>query len=123
VNTETTEHAKGWVFYDAECAICRRWADRSHDTLVRHGFHLVPLQSPLAALRLGIRPGAVVTEMKVGTPCGEILDGGDAMVYLARLFWWGFPLHIFGKLPMTRHFLCRVYEWFAQRRHCLKGGA
>ena len=52
-----TEKEKGWVFYDADCAICTGWAERLHGLLARRGLHPVPLQSAWALQKLGVPGG------------------------------------------------------------------
>jgi len=110
------------VFYDGECAICRAWALRFEPRLKRHNMGLAPLQNPWVSKRLGLRPGAALLELKILTPDGKIVGGAEAMVYLARLVWWGWPLRLLWRVPVCQPLLERVYAWFAERRHCRKGG-
>jgi len=58
VNTETTEikSKRGWIFYDAQCPFCLRGRTVWGRIFDRRGFEWVPLQSPGAAERLGLRP-------------------------------------------------------------------
>jgi predicted DCC family thiol-disulfide oxidoreductase YuxK len=122
VNTEITERIKEWLFYDAECAICRGWVQRLRKRLHRQGIGVAPLQAEWVGERLGLAPGELPEEMKLLTSTGEIFGGADAILYLARYFWWGWGLRVVAHLPGARFVLRRAYAWLARHRYCLKGG-
>jgi predicted DCC family thiol-disulfide oxidoreductase YuxK len=122
VNTEITEEYKEWVFYDADCAICTGFARRFQKQLHHRGIGLAPLQAQSVRERLGWGKDEPLTEMKFLTERGEISGGADAIIYLARYFWWGWGLRLMAHLPGARFVLRRAYAWFARRRHCAKGG-
>lgn len=116
-----TEGIKGWVFYDGECAFCRRWVDRGYGTLVRHGFHMVSLQAPWARSRLGMKEGEPLTEMRMLTADGHIYGGADVVVQVARRIWWAWPFYIFAQLPGIKPAMRTIYWRIAANRHCLAG--
>jgi predicted DCC family thiol-disulfide oxidoreductase YuxK len=133
VNTEKTETIQGWVFYDADCRFCRGWADRAHDLLLRHGYHLAPLQAKWVQTRLNPTPGdpsvaenvsfqpplPFLSEMKLLTADGRILGGADALIRLSRVIWWAWPIFIFAQIPGVKPVMRTVYRSLARNRHCL----
>ena len=119
MNTDITENIKGWLFYDAECALCRGWTNRWHGRLVRRGFHPVPLQAAWAAARLGLSGNGPLTEMRLLTPEGRIYGGADALVQITRSIWWAWPLWAAAQIPGVKPLLRIGYQWVAKRRHCL----
>jgi hypothetical protein len=86
--------------------------------LKRSGFRIAPLQTPWVARRLG---NSVIDEMKVLTREGETVGGADALIYLAGLNWWSWPVWAAGKIPVLRRLFRRGYRWFAARRSCVSG--
>jgi predicted DCC family thiol-disulfide oxidoreductase YuxK len=74
----------------------------------------------ICSLGAGVRDE--LTEMKLRTASGEILGGADALIYLAKYFWWGRGLRLVARVPGVKFVLRRAYAGFAKRRHCLKGG-
>ncbi|HEX4647093.1 MAG TPA: DUF393 domain-containing protein [Verrucomicrobiae bacterium] len=116
MNTEITENVKGWLFYDAECALCRGWAGRWHDRLVERGFHPVPLQAVWAKARLGLSDTGPLTEMRLLTPEGKIYGGADALVRITRSLWWAWPFWVVAQIPGVKPLLRIGYRWLAERR-------
>jgi predicted DCC family thiol-disulfide oxidoreductase YuxK len=123
VNTEMTEYGRGWVFYDAECPFCRRWADRGHDVLSRRGLHLAPLQSEWVRIRLGLNEAEPPTEMKLLLTDGRLFGGADALIQIARFIWWAWPFYLLAQLPGVRPMLRVVYRYIAGNRYCLRTDA
>lgn len=121
MNTEMTEYVKGWVFYDAECPFCRRWADRGHDMLSRRGLHLAPLQSAWVRIRLGMKEGEPLTEMKLLLAGGRVFGGADALIQIARFIWWAWPFYLLAQSPGVKPSLRVIYRNIAQNRQCLAG--
>ncbi len=121
--TDITEYidvtgCRGWVLYDAECPLCVGLAARFQGLLERRGFSLAPLQSPWVREHQGLRPDAVLTEMRILTGQQKVLGGADAVVYLARTVWWAWPLVLVSRIPLMMPVLRRAYRWVARRRHC-----
>jgi predicted DCC family thiol-disulfide oxidoreductase YuxK len=123
VTTEITEvkNARGWVLFDAQCLLCTRLARRFEPLLRKHGFALVPLQTPWVRERLAKCGGELLSEMRLLTPHGNIYGGADALIALAQQIWWARPLYWFARLPLVRAALRKVYVWVARRRSCLGG--
>lgn len=124
--TETTEWKygkppSGWIFYDGDCAICTGLAARFGAPLRRAGFALVAFQHPWAAARLGLQTGEVPNAARVVTKGGATFEGADAMLLLARRFWWARPLTWLGRWRPATLAMRRAYAWFAARRHCIGG--
>ena len=119
MNTEIPETLKGWVLYDGECALCRRWVDRSYAMLLRHGLHCALLQAPWVQTKLGLDRQDLLTEMRLLTPAGRLFGGADALIQITRSIWWVWPFHVMAQIPGIKP-LCRaLYRWMARNRHCL----
>jgi len=113
--------ARGWVFYDADCAFCVRGAMRCGGFFARHGFHWLPLQTPGTTERLKVDKAALREEMKLLLADGCVVGGVDAWVILCRAVWWLWPLGFFLALPGIHWFAGCVYRWIARHRHCFGG--
>jgi len=109
---------KGWVAYDAACALCVRWARRSEPWLTARGFGLVPLQAEWVRRRLALPEAELLSEMRLLLPDGAVLGGADAVVRLAREIWWAWPLWLAAQIPGAMPLLRRLYAAVAARRHC-----
>jgi predicted DCC family thiol-disulfide oxidoreductase YuxK len=108
----------GWVLYDGECALCRRWVDRFHALLLRHGLHCAPLQASWVRAKLG--PGEeLLTEMRLLTPAGRVFGGADALIKITRSIWWAWPFYVAAQLPGVKLSCRAIYRWLARNRHCL----
>lgn len=123
MNTETTgnNEAHGWVFYDADCALCTRSAARANGLLARLGFRLLPLQTPGTAERLGVTPKDLLARMHLLTADGRSFAGADALVEIARQVRWARPFVAATRLPAVLPLLRRGYDWIAANRHCIGG--
>jgi predicted DCC family thiol-disulfide oxidoreductase YuxK len=127
VNTEITDvkdgGKRGWVFFDADCALCIRWAERLRHRLERAGFELAPLQSSIARAKLG--PGNstddLLAEMRVATPDGVVRGGADAVLYLAENIGGGIAIRFLRNVPGTRPTLRALYRHIARTRTCRAG--
>jgi predicted DCC family thiol-disulfide oxidoreductase YuxK len=112
---------RGWVFYDAECALCVHAAARAQRLLERHGFYLLPLQTAGTAERLGVTAEALLARMHLLTADGRRFAGADAFVEIGRLLWWARPIVAAARLPAVLPLLRRCYDWIAAHRHCFGG--
>ena len=112
----------GWAFYDAKCGICSSSAMRYRKFFQRQGFEIEAFQSPGVREKLGLSPDAPFTQMWLLTPEGKAIGGGDALIYLSRKIWWGYPFYLFSLLPGGRRLICAIYRWGAARRHGLHFG-
>jgi alginate O-acetyltransferase complex protein AlgI len=110
---------RNWVCYDAECALCVRWAGRFRRLLERRGFTLLPLQSAAVRGILQVPESELFAEMRVITGDGRVLGGADALIYLGRVFWR--PLFGFTLIPGVKPLLRMAYRFLARRRNCGDG--
>jgi lipase maturation factor 1 len=127
VNSEITKlndasWLQGWVLYDGDCALCRRWIRRFEGTLTLRGFDVAPLQAPWVSECLDLPEDELLARMRVLTREGRDLAGADALVFIARTIWWAWPLYAVSGLPGVLKVLRRVYDYVARHRHC-RGGS
>jgi predicted DCC family thiol-disulfide oxidoreductase YuxK len=121
VNTEIKEIIRGWVFYDAHCPFCTRWACRADELLARRGWHLAPLQAEWVRLRLGLKDAEPLLEMKLLTADGRIFGGADAIIHVVRSIWWAWPLFALAQFPGITPLLRTIYRRVANNRFCFGG--
>ena len=103
-------HARGWLFFDAECRFCTRIARWLLPILQRRGLAVAPLQDPRVSALLGLTKAELLREMRLLLSDGAQYGGADAAIALAREIWWAAPLHcasglaICSRIPATRTF-------------------
>lgn len=115
-------HARGWLFYDAECGFCTRLAEWLAPILARRGIALAPLQDPRVAALLGLSREELMREMRLVLDDGSACGGAAAMVELARMIWWAAPLVWFARVPGAMRVLDAAYRWVAAHRKCAAAG-
>ena len=111
-------HARGWLFFDAECKFCTRIARRLAPILERRGLALAPLQDPRVGALLGLSRQELLREMRFLLSDGTQFGGADAAVALAREIWWARPRVWLSKMPGMIELLRHAYRWNAARRSC-----
>jgi predicted DCC family thiol-disulfide oxidoreductase YuxK len=111
-------HARGWLFFDAQCGFCSRIARWLAPILRRRGLALAPLQDPRVSELLGIARDELLREMRFLLSDGTQYGGADAAVALAGEIWWARPLVWLAKLPGMMKLLRSGYRWIAARRSC-----
>jgi predicted DCC family thiol-disulfide oxidoreductase YuxK len=111
-------HARGWLFWDAECKFCTRIARWLAPIMERRGMALAPLQDPRVAELLGLPHGDLMKEMQFLLSDGSRYGGADAAVELAREIWWAAPLVWVSKIPGMMEILRKGYRWIAAQRKC-----
>jgi len=111
-------HARGWLFFDAECGFCTRFARRVAPILKRRGLAVAPLQDPRVGALLGMSREELLRELRFLLADGTQYGGADAMIAVAREIWWGQPLVWFAKIPGMRDLLHAGYRWVAGQRSC-----
>lgn len=118
--TEITDKEKlnGWVLYDGDCRLCTGMARRFHDLLARRHFKLLPLQTPWVKRRLALPEAELLVEMRFLRPDGKFFGGADALLEIARYFWWAWPLRQVGRIPAMKQILRAGYRWVARNRDC-----
>jgi predicted DCC family thiol-disulfide oxidoreductase YuxK len=111
-------HARGWLFFDAECKFCTRIARWLSPIMERRGMALAALQDPRVAELLGLPHDDLMKEMQFLLSDGRRFGGADAAVELAREIWWAAPLVWVSKIPGAMEILRKGYRWIAARRKC-----
>ncbi|HEY2351404.1 MAG TPA: DCC1-like thiol-disulfide oxidoreductase family protein [Candidatus Acidoferrum sp.] len=111
-------HARGWLFFDADCAFCTKIVRTLAGSLQKRGFALAPLQDPRVGALLGLSPTELLLEMRLLLSDGRQFGGADAAAALAREIWWARPLAWLCSLPGVMGLLRAGYRWIAARRKC-----
>ena len=115
------------AYYDDQCGLCTGWVRCFAPALERRGVSFVPMSTPAAAARLGLRPGEMPGEMKVVRPDGRLLGGRAAVAWLAREVWWLRALAVVSDWPGFRPLADATYRGVARNRRrlncaCTAGG-
>lgn len=113
-----SRHARGWLFFDADCAFCVKIVRAVATTLQKRGFALAPLQDPRVGSLLGLSQSELLLEMRLLLSNRQQTGGADAAVALAHEIWWARPLVWLSRLPGMMQFLRRAYRWIAAHRKC-----
>jgi len=111
-------HARGFLFYDAECDFCIKLARWVAPILKRRGIALAPLQDPRVAALLGLPPSELLRELRLVISGRGQYGGADAVVAAAREIWWARPVVWVSNLPGGMDRLRNLYRWIAQQRKC-----
>ena len=111
-------HARGWLFYDAECDFCMRIVKFGVRPMRRRQLGLAPLQDPRVVSLLGISADELLLAVRYLAPDGAQYSGADALVELSREFWWGRPLIWMSRVPGFMQVLHASYRWVARHRKC-----
>ena len=111
-------HARGWLFFDAECGFCTRIARWVAPILGRRGMAVAPLQDPRVGALLGLSRAELLREIRLLLANGEQYGGADACVALAREIWWARPVAWMAEIPGMMRILRGWYERIAMRRSC-----
>ena len=111
-------HARGWLFFDAECAFCTRIARWLAPILERRGLAVAPLQDPRVGALLGMTREELLREIRLLLSDGRQFGGADAAVALAREIWWARPLVWFSKIPGGMGAMRTWYRSIAMHRSC-----
>jgi len=122
LTSEMTEskgrHARGWLFFDAECEFCTRMARWLMEPMKRRGLAATPLQDPRVAPLLGLSPGELKRAIRFVLSDGKQYLGAEAVLAVVREVWWSPPLEFLFRVPGALHVTRIVYRWVARRRSC-----
>jgi len=111
-------HARGWLFFDADCGFCTRFARRVAPVLKRRGLAVAPLQDPRVGALLGMSREELLRELRFLLSDGTQYGGADAVLAVAREISWGQPLVWFSKVPGMKEVMRAGYRWIAGQRSC-----
>jgi len=111
-------HARGWLFFDAECGFCTRIARWLAPILQRRRLGVAPLQDARVGALLGLPAADLIREMRVLLGDGRQYGGADACVALAREIGWARPLVWVARIPGMMKWLRWAYRLIAERRSC-----
>ena len=111
-------HAKGWLFFDADCDFCTRSARWIAPILGRRGMAVAPLQDPRVGALLGMNRELLLRELRFLLSDGKQYGGAAAVLAVAREIWWALPLVWFAKIPGAMKLLHSGYRWVAEQRSC-----
>ncbi len=106
----TETKINGELFYDATCQFCTDGATTLRPWLAKRDIITVPFEN-----------GAAEAEMKLAWHDGRVFGGAEAAIFLARLFWFTWPLAMIAMLPGFRQLTHAGYRWVARNRTCLNG--
>ena len=113
-----SRHARGWLFYDAECKFCVRFARWTAPILERRGMAVAALQDPRVGALLGLSRQELLRELRFLAEDGAQHGGAEALLALAREIGWLRPLVWLARIPGALPILHSGYAWFAARRGC-----
>ena len=113
-----SRHARGWLFYDAECKFCTRLARWLIRPLHKRGMAVAPLQDPRVAALLGLSREELLRAIRLVMSDGQRYAGAEVLVALACELWWLRPLAWIAKVPRGSSFLRWMYDGVARRRKC-----
>ncbi|MBZ5548865.1 MAG: DUF393 domain-containing protein [Acidobacteriia bacterium] len=111
-------HARGWLFFDAECAFCTGIARWLVGPMKRRGLAVAPLQDPRVGTLLGLSPEELLRAIRLVLTDGTHYVGAGAVLAVAGELWWAQPLVWVAKLPGMMSVTRAGYRWVAQRRRC-----
>jgi predicted DCC family thiol-disulfide oxidoreductase YuxK len=117
-DSKSSRHARGWLFFDADCKFCTKIARAIAPILERRGLALAPLQDPRVAPLLGLSHENLMREIHLLMSDGRQYGGADAVIELARQIWWAKPLVWLTILPCMRNALRSSYRTIAANRSC-----
>jgi predicted DCC family thiol-disulfide oxidoreductase YuxK len=111
-------HARGWLFYDAECDFCTRIAKCVARPMRGQQLGVAPLQDPRVISLLGVSADELLLAVRYLAPDGRQYSGAEALVQLAHEFWWARLLVWLAAIPGFMGILHSAYDWVARHRQC-----
>jgi len=110
---------RGWLMFDAACTFCTRAAKRIQPSLARWGIGVIPLQTDWVRSLLAERNEPLLKEIRFLNAKGDLTGGAEALVEVAKKFWWAQPIAWVARVPGVMPLLRKAYAAVAARRHCL----
>jgi len=80
-------HARGWLFFDAECEFCSGIATWLMGPMKRRGLAVAPLQDPRVGSLLGLSQGELLRAICFVRTNGSRHMGVSAVLAVARELW------------------------------------
>jgi predicted DCC family thiol-disulfide oxidoreductase YuxK len=111
-------HARGWLFFDAECEFCTRTVAWLIPAMKRHGLAVAPLQDPRVGTLLGLSREELRRTIRFVLADGTQHLGADAVFAVARELEWAWTLRWVIKAPGILPAARAAYRWVARRRRC-----
>jgi len=111
-------HARGWLFFDAQCGFCTRIARWFEPVLNRQGLAVAALQDPRVGALLGLTQQELLLELRFLLSDGTQHGGADAVIAVAREIWWAKPFVWLSLIPGMTDALRAGYRWVAEQRSC-----
>ncbi len=111
-------HARGWLFFDAECGFCTHIARWLAAPMKRRGLAVAPLQDPRVGALLGPSQQELQQEIRFVFADGIQYSGAGALLAVAREFWWARPFAWAAAIPGVMALMRDAYRWVAQRGRC-----
>src|SRR5258707_9556845 len=109
-------HARGWLFFDAECKFCSGIATCLMGPMKRRGLAVAPLQDPRVGSLLGLSQEELVRAICFVQSNGSRYLGVSAVLAVARELWWAWPLMWIGRVPGMMAVMHPGYRWGAPAR-------
>lgn len=110
-------HARGWLFFDADCEFCTRIATLLRVPMNRRGLAVAPLQDPRVAALLGLSQEELLSAIRFVLD-GSQYSGADAVLAVIRELRWARPLLWVARIPGMLPALRAGYRWAARHRQC-----
>jgi predicted DCC family thiol-disulfide oxidoreductase YuxK len=111
-------HARGWLFFDAECGFCTRIVQFLAPRLQRRGLGVAPLQDARVGALLGLSRLDLLREIRFLLADGRQYAGASAVFAIAQEIWWARPIVWLSHLPAMMALADAGYRYVARRRSC-----
>jgi predicted DCC family thiol-disulfide oxidoreductase YuxK len=111
-------HARGWLFFDADCDFCRRIAAWLERPMRRRGLDVAPLQDARVQALLGLPSEELLSAIRYLVADGTQSSGADALIALADEFWWALPITWVSRIPAGVRAIRAAYARVARHRRC-----
>ncbi|HTR27024.1 MAG TPA: DCC1-like thiol-disulfide oxidoreductase family protein [Terriglobales bacterium] len=113
-----SRHARGWLFYDAECAFCTRIAHFLAGPMRRRRLAVAALQDPRVGALLGLPREELLCAVRFVFEDGRHCAGADALLAVAGELWWARPLASAARIPGMLPALRAGYRWGSAQWNC-----
>src|SRR5713101_5950111 len=114
-------HARGWLFFDAECKFCTGIAMWLAAPMNRRRLAVAALQDPRVGALLGLSREELLSAIRFVSEDGTQYSGADAVLAVAREFSWARPFLWASRVPGMIYVMREGYRWIEQKRSCTAG--